>query len=180
MGNRQVFLRGESINLVLLTEEDATTMATWMNDPEVNQFLSVGATPLTNEAEVNFVQEAYKDDSRVIFGIWHKADQKLIGNTGFHQVDQLNQTASFGIVVGEKEYWNTGVGTEALDLMLSYAFTIRNLRNVTLSVFGENKRAISCYEKCGFVPVGTYPAHRFKAGTWQDEHLMIAQNPLYT
>tara|TARA_B100000745_G_C20040054_1_gene354404 strand:+ start:128 stop:595 length:468 start_codon:yes stop_codon:yes gene_type:complete len=154
-------------------------MARWINDAEVNQFLSMGAQPLTHEDEVTFVQNAYKTDAHVVLGIWHNADQKLIGNTGFHQIDQLNQTASFGIVIGEKDYWSKGVGSEALDLMLSYAFTIRNLRNVTLSVFGQNARAIRCYEKCGFVPVGTYTAHRFKSGAWQDEHLMIAHNPLY-
>ena len=180
MSNRQIFLKGDTIDLVLLTEADATILTKWVNDAEVNRFLSMGAQPLTNEAEITFVQNAYKDDTHVVFGIWHKADRKLVGNTGFHQIDQLNQTASFGIVIGEKDYWSKGVGSEALNLMLSYAFAIRNLRNVTLSVYGSNPRAIRCYEKCGFAAIGIYPQHRFKAGAWHDEHLMIAQNPLYT
>lgn len=180
MKNRQIFLAGELVNLVLLTENDASTLTRWVNDAEVNQYLSMGVSPLTEEAEVSFIQAAYKSNDRMVLGIWHKADKQLIGNTGFHNIDQLNQTASFGIMIGETAYWNQGVGTEALKLMLRYAFTIRNLRSVTLSVLGENPRAIRCYEKNGFAVVGTYPQHRFKAGRWQDEHLMIAHNPLYT
>jgi len=180
MKNRQIFLKGELVNLVLLTEDDASTLTRWVNDAEVNKYLNVGRIPLTEEAEVSFVENAYKSNDRMVLGIWHKADNKLIGNTGFHNIDQLDQTASFGIMIGETAYWNQGVGTEALKLMLNYAFTVRNLRNVTLSVLGENPRAIRCYEKNGFASVGIYKQHRFKAGKWQDEHLMIAHNPLYT
>lgn len=174
---RQVFLTGTAINLVLLIKEDSPVMVQWLNNQEINQFLSMGSQPLTIEQEDIFVENAYKNDARIVFGIWHKKDQKLIGNTGLHSINQLHQTASFGIVVGDKDYWSKGVGTEVLNLMLSYAFTIRNLRNVTLSVPGNNPRGKRCYEKCGFVNMGTYAKHVYKAGEWHDEHLMIAHNP---
>lgn len=154
-------------------------MADWMNDHEINQFLNAGAYPLTIDDEVSFVESVNKDKTGVVLGIWHRKNQKLIGNTGFHQVHQLHQTASFGIVIGEKKYHRCGIGTEVVELMLSYAFSIRNLRNVTLSVLGNNPGAKRCYEKCGYVDIGTYPKHIYKAGAWHDEHLMIAHNPLY-
>ena len=54
MHHRQIFLKGDSIDLVLLTEDDATTLTKWVNDAEVNRFLSMGARPLTDEAEITF------------------------------------------------------------------------------------------------------------------------------
>jgi len=180
MTNRQTFLQGTDINLVLLSADDARVMASWINNTEVTQYLSMGMYPMTLAAEQSFIENAYKDQNHIVFGIWHKKDQKLIGNTGFHRIDQLNQTASFGILIGDTAYWSKGIGTQALELMLVYAFTKRNMRNVTLSVLSNNPRGKRCYEKCGFTEIGTYTKHVFKEGAWHDEILMIAHNPLYT
>lgn len=177
--NRQTFLKGTTIDLVLLEAHDNVTMLPWLNNPKVNKFLARGATPMTLPIEDAFISDAYTSPDKIVFGIWHKKDQKLIGNTGLHNISQLNQTATFGIVIGEEDYWSSGHGTEVLNLMLAYAFTRRNLRSVTLSVFGNNPRGKSCYEKCGFVQTGMYPKHVFKEGAWHDELFMIAENPMY-
>jgi RimJ/RimL family protein N-acetyltransferase len=177
--HRQTFLSGDRINLVLLTEEDNPTMLPWINNPEVSKYLSYGATPMTPEVEATFIENAYKSNEQIVFGIWHKKDQKLIGNTGFHQIDQLHQTASFGIIIGDAKYWSEGHGTEVLNLMINYAFNRRNLRNITLSVIGNNPRGKRCYEKCGFQEVGRFTKHLFKDGKWHDEILMRLINPLY-
>lgn len=176
---RQTFLEGINIDLILLEAEDNVTMLPWINNPKINKFLSRGATPMTLPIEDAFIADAYTRPDQIVLGIWHKKDQKLIGNTGLSGIDQLNQTASFGVVIGEEDYWSNGYGTEVLDLMLAYAFTRRNLRTVKLSVLGSNPRGMRCYEKCGFTKVGEYTKHVFKEGQWQDEILMIAWNPLY-
>jgi len=176
---RQTFLTGNSVDLVLLEADDNKIMMPWLNDPKVNKFLSRGATPMTLPIEDAFIADAYTKPERIVFGIWHKQDKKLIGNTGFDGINLLDQTASFGIVIGDQEYWSNGYGTEVLNLMMEYAFTRRNLRNITLSVLGNNPRGVACYEKCGFGKIGVYPNHIFKMGAWHDEILMIAHNPMY-
>lgn len=176
---RHVFLSGETIDLVLLTADDATILITWINDPAVTQFLSMGDYPSTLANEEQFVAEAYQDKNVLKLGIWHKADAKLIGTTGLHRINQLHATASFGIFIGDSAYWSNGYGSETLRLILHFAFQVRNLRNVTLSVLGNNPRGKRCYEKCGFGEVGRYPKHIFKQGAWHDEILMIAENPAF-
>ncbi len=132
---------------------------------------------MTNAYERDFLSKLYEDTSRLMLGIYLHDEQKLIGITGLHDIHAVNQTATYGICIGEKESWNRGIGTEVLQEMLKYAFLQRNLRNVTLAVLGNNPRAQRCYQKCGFVHVGTYPKHVFKNGEWHDEHFMIAHNP---
>ena len=134
---------------------------------------------MTPGVEDAFIAKAYTDPGHIVFGIWHKKDKKLIGTSGLHGIDQLHQTATFGIIIGDENYWSAGHGTEVLNLMLTYAFTRRNLRNVTLSVLGNNQRGKRCYEKCGFHAVGMYEKHLFKEGQWEDEIFMILHNPLY-
>ncbi len=155
-------------------------MLPWLNNPKVNKFLSRGATPMTLAIEDKFIASAYTNPNNIVFGIWHNEDKKLIGNTGLHSIDQLNQTATFGVIIGNEDYWGNGHGTEVLNLMIEYAFSQRNLRSVSLSVYSNNPRGKRCYEKCGFVEIGRYPKHVFKEGVWHDEILMITHSPIHS
>jgi RimJ/RimL family protein N-acetyltransferase len=58
--------------------------------------------------------------------------------------------AFMGIGLGEREDWNKGYGTDAVRLILRYAFLELNLHRVSLSVFEYNLRAQRAYEKAGF------------------------------
>jgi RimJ/RimL family protein N-acetyltransferase len=59
-----------------------------------------------------------------------------------------------GIGLGEREYWGKGYGSDALRLILRYAFQELGLQRVTLTVFEYNPRAIRSYEKVGFIHEG--------------------------
>ena len=171
---RQTFLTGTLVDLVLFEMADAPLLASWMNDANVTQYLSRGDEPMTLQAETGWIEGLYKRPDDLTLGIWHTADQKLIGSTGLHAINQRDQHATFGIVIGDQEYWGGGCGTDALQTLLQYAFTIRNLKQVRLEVLASNERARRCYETCGFTRVGTIPEAIFKGGRWHDIDIMIA------
>ena len=177
MTDRTIFLRGDIVDLVVLTTADVETTKAWMNDHSVTQFLSRGDTPATTDSQTQWTEGLAKRDNDLTLGIWHRADQKLIGSTGLHQISQRDQHADFGIVIGDKDYWSGGCGTDTLQTLLQYAFEIRNLRQVKLEVLGNNPRAKRCYEKCGFKLIGTMPNRIFKQGQWHDVDIMIAGRP---
>jgi RimJ/RimL family protein N-acetyltransferase len=53
-------------------------------------------------------------------------------------------------MVGEKEYWNQGYGTDAILTLLHYIFSNTNLERIYLKTLDWNKRAQKCFTKCGF------------------------------
>ncbi len=55
-----------------------------------------------------------------------------------------------GISIGDPKDWGKGYGTDAMRILLRYAFIELNLHQVTLLVFEYNPRAIRSYEKAGF------------------------------
>ena len=177
---RQVFLTTKNLDLVLLTVDDASTFARWFNTTAITQFLGRGDFPMTEESEVEYLEKLYKDKAQLQLGIYHRKDKRLIGTTGIHQISDRDLQGSFGIMIGEPEYWGGGYGTETLQTMLDWGFNIRGLRIVTLRVLENNPRGRHCYEKCGFVQVGTIPKSTFKVGEWVDEYIMIAVNPQNT
>ena len=62
--------------------------------------------------------------------------------------------ARFSIGIFDTTKFGLGIGTEVTKLVLDYAFNILKYHKVYLRVLEYNKRAIRCYEKCGFVIEG--------------------------
>lgn len=181
---RQMFFSSERLDYVLLETTDASLMCSWFNNLEITKYLSRGEFPMGLTYETEYIEECQKkqnfnDSTDLKLGLWHREDQKLIGTTGIHQINNRDLQGSFGIVIGEPEYWSNGYGTEILTAMLDWSFRIRGLRLITLRVLGNNPRGQRCYEKCGFVLAGNIPNSVYKDGKWVDEIIMLARNPLY-
>jgi RimJ/RimL family protein N-acetyltransferase len=127
--------------------------------------------PMSQAEEERWFERRLEDHDGIIFGI-ETLDAKLIGNLGLEGIDWKNRHAVFGIVIGEKEYWGQGYGTEAITALLGFAFKEMNLHRIRLSVYEYNKRAVRCYEKCGFKLEGRLRQARFHDGQYYDELVM--------
>src|SRR5690606_306951 len=68
--------------------------------------------------------------------------------------DARRGTAEYGIVIGEKDAWGKGYGTEATRLMLAYGFDVLGLQNIMLRVYANNPAGVRAYERAGFRKVG--------------------------
>jgi diamine N-acetyltransferase len=76
--------------------------------------------------------------------------------------------AEFGIVIGDKSYWNQGYGTEAVRLLVRFGFHTLNLNRIFLRVYETNPRAIRAYEKAGFTSEGRERQAEFRNGKYID------------
>ncbi|HPF08704.1 MAG: GNAT family protein [Candidatus Cloacimonetes bacterium] len=159
-------LVGDKCYLSPVSLEDAERYTEWVNDLEIGQFVLFA----TQIYDVEREREALKHlmNSDVVFAIIEKDTNKVIGNCGLHGVNEVHRRASFGIFIGEKTYWNQGIGAEATALILDYGFNILNLKSISLEVVSFNKRAVKCYEKVGFKLIGTRRKAAFMAGEYHD------------
>ena len=89
-----------------------------------------------------------------------------IGNTGLHNVEPVHLAAEFGIMIGEKAYWNKGYGREAARLTLKHGFEHLNLNRIYLHVYENNLRGIKAYEAAGFVHEGVLREGVYKNGRY--------------
>jgi RimJ/RimL family protein N-acetyltransferase len=164
-------IEGELIRLRAPERGDLPTFAKWVNDPEVTEFLKP-EPPVSMEDEEAWYQELLRRPDKV-FCIETK-DGKLIGNIGFHDLDWRDRRTILGIMIGEKEYWSRGYGTDAVLALLRYLFEELNMNRVSLIVDTDNARALRCYEKCGFHKEGVLREFRFKRGRYVDSmHMSI-------
>jgi diamine N-acetyltransferase len=166
-------LVGEKVALGPIRRDLLELYQRWINDFDVVRTLSIGGMrPLTAEAEAAWYDRMATSATDVSFTMYERATLRPIGNLGLHQIDHYNRTAMFGILIGEKDCWGKGYGTEATRLLLEYAFTGLGLHNVMLNVFANNERAIRAYTRAGFREIGRRrQAHRF-AGVAEDIVMM--------
>jgi len=163
-------IQGKRVRLRAIERSDIPTFVRWLNDPEVIQYLLM-YMPFSQAEEERWFENHLNDSHSHIFGI-ETAEGKLIGNIGIEQIDWKDRKAVLGIVIGEKDYWGQGYGTDAIRTLLRFAFATMNLNRVQLSVFDQNERAQRCYHKCGFKPEGRLRQAHFSGGRYHDELVM--------
>ena len=159
------FLIGTKIYLRPLEREDAPLFVVWLNDREVTRTLLV-SRPINLQAEVEYLENAYKSEHDTVLGIAVKETDKLVGSTGLQRMDFSNRHVRFGIFIGEKEEWGKGYGTEATLLMTQYAFETLNMNRVWLHVFADNERGIRAYERVGFTREGVLRQESYREGRY--------------
>jgi RimJ/RimL family protein N-acetyltransferase len=148
--------RGEKVGLGPLRRDLLPLYQRWMNDFEVTRTLAAPMWPMTAEAEEAWFERASRPEREVVFTVYELPGLRPIGNTGLHNIDFINRTAEFGIVIGEKDCWGKGYGTEVTQLMLAYGFTVLGLHTILLRVYANNERAIRAYRRAGFHEIGRW------------------------
>src|SRR4051812_4667901 len=109
----------------------------WINDFEILRTLGAPLRPMTMEAEERWYEESSRE-ADANFTIFERSTLRPIGHTGFHELNLAHRQATFGILIGEKDCWNQGYGTDATRLMLDYGFNAMGLHNIMLTVFSNN------------------------------------------
>jgi RimJ/RimL family protein N-acetyltransferase len=152
---------GELVELRRHRPENRSAFQRWYADPEIAGLLRHDQEPLSP------VQSRGYFDSFILplsargacWAIHERETGRLIGTTAMTDiVNRRNDGASglFRIVIGEKDVWGLGYGTEATKLALDEAFDEMNLDEVRLEVFRHNPRAIAAYRRVGFAVTGEH------------------------
>lgn len=165
---------GERIRLRAITRADLPLFVEWLNDPEVIQGL-IHYLPFSLEDEENWFDNMLKrpqDEHPLVIEICSEAGWEPIGNCGVFAIDWRIRQAEFGIVIGAKQHWNKGYGTEALSLILQHCFETLNLNRLYLRVYENNPRAIRAYEKAGLTIEGRLRHGHYDKGEYVDVILM--------
>lgn len=146
-------LEGEKVYLSPMNTCDYAKYTEWINDLNVAVRLGeVASMNLNEEAEKDALEKMSKEGYN--FAIINKTDDCLIGNISLMKINQIHRTAEVGLFIGDAENRGKGYGSEAMKLILCYAFKILNLNNILLNVFSFNKNAQAMYKKVGFKEIG--------------------------
>jgi len=167
-----VFLQGRRVILRPLRKStDLETCLRWINDPEVNQFLAA-YLPVSETQEAEWFDNLAKRPNDIVFGIELRENGRFIGVMGLHRINWKDRVATTGAIIGEKDCWGKGYGTDAKMILLDYAFNTLNLRKVCSSVIAFNRRSLRYSLHCGYRREGRLRRQMFRRGRYWDEILL--------
>lgn len=168
---KTLLFTGERVRLAAADpEKDAAPWAAWMRDAEFLRLLDTDpAIPESAAQRRRDIEDrGAPKDSGYPFVIRTLADDQLIGFIGLWIGPAWSHRNGWvGLGLGERACWGRGYGTDALRVVLRFAFTELNLHRVSLGVFEYNPRALKAYTKAGFVVEGrTRQDTRRAGGRW--------------
>ena len=153
----QDLFKGKLVRLAGIDPEEVSkSFAQWNRDSEFKRLLDTDAPRLHSAKAIKdwLEKELEKATDMYWFTIRTLEDDRLLGDITLSVINWGSRDSFVGIGIGEREFWGKGYGSDAMQLILRYAFTELNLNRVSLTVFEFNSRAIRSYEKVGFTPEG--------------------------
>ncbi len=138
--------RGKDTKIRKLTREDVDYMMHW-DEHEDPLFLEYNFPIMTRE-ECDFWYKIKTKGLKKCYAVENN-DDKLIGYISLRNINIFFKQAELGIVFNPS-YIDKGYGTDALDTFLKYYFEKMKHKKIYLKVAAFNKRAYTCYIKCGF------------------------------
>lgn len=145
--------KSDKVLLAPLSAEDMPILSGWINDRDQVLF-NAPYKPVHEDQHKAWFDSVQQRNDLVIFGIRRLDGNKLIGSCQLNSINQIHRSAQLQIRIGEPSERGHGYGTQAVRLLLDFAFKDLNLHRVYLHVFRTNVAAIRTYVKSGFVQEG--------------------------
>lgn len=144
------------------SSDDYTLFTSWLSDLDVCEYYEGRTKPFSYDMVVEKFQERAKGIDPVTVGVIEYEDTS-VGFVQFYPsepgeyhesdvIDRSKYRLAYGmdIVIGDKNYWNKGIGTHTMQLMTEFLLSEMKADILLIAPQSWNKRAVSCYEKSGF------------------------------
>ena len=135
--------------------EDAFHDYQWRIDPELSKLDATFPLRIRYKEFVRFsldeIEYPSKRSRRLAIDT---KDGVHIGNCMYYDLDERRGQTELGIMIGDRDYWDGGYGTDAVVTLVGHIFkTISSINKVYLHTLEWNSRARKSFAKAGFVEV---------------------------
>jgi aminoglycoside 6'-N-acetyltransferase len=179
-----IFSRGDfALRPMRDDPQDYALLAGWLSDERVLEYYEGRDHPLSPEQAAETFNLVDLTAEGVTPAIMLYQGQP-IGYMQFYPADleeyrfeEQGTVYGLDLFIGEPDYWNRGLGTTFVRLLLDHLFDTLSADWAILDPHVDNVRAIRAYEKCGFQKVRLLPQHEWHEGRYVDCWLMAVRRP---
>ena len=137
-------------------DKDAEIESKWTHDSEFMRMMDTNPARPMSAAMIKKQYEKLEkqiDENKNIyhFMIRTKTDDRLMGKASIQRIEWANGNGFLQLGIGAAEDRGKGYGTQALRMLLRFAFAELNLFRVTAAVPEYNEAALALLKKFGFV-----------------------------
>ncbi len=148
-------ITGNKIRLRKKKLADARNDYNWQTDAELTRLDAVPALTIGfMQYLLDYTWELhFSSPTRHRFAV-ETLDGKHIGNCSYYDINETKGEAELGILIGNRDYWDKGYGTETVTTLINHIFQQTNLNRIYLKTLDSNTRAHKCFQKCDFTQYG--------------------------
>ncbi|UDK98439.1 GNAT family N-acetyltransferase [Lysinibacillus sphaericus] len=182
-GGNVVSIQGEKCYVRTFQEKDAQGLTGLVSR---NKYFWSTYEPLqrpeyyTVDAQYKKIQESlYLMSSKreFTFGIYEQGTNNLIGHIALYAIKRLPYSSAFVGYAMDEIYIGKGIVTEAVELVVQFAFEQIGLHRVEAYVSTENNASIRVLEKSGFQREGLLRKLLYINGQWVDHYMYARLEP---
>jgi RimJ/RimL family protein N-acetyltransferase len=161
-------LRTRRLVLRTLTAADADDRYLgWMRDSEINQFLESRFAEHSLTSLEKFIESCNAGADELLLGIC-LTNGRHIGNIKLGLVNRHHQNAAVGLLIGERDCWGRGYGSEAIIGVTAHAFGSLDLQKLYAGCYASNVGSARAFVKAGWAEEGRSKGHWLSHGTRED------------
>ena len=175
-----VFIKGEQVNLVVLTEEivNKTNWYNWFNDEENTKNMQKHYFPNTKEMQLEYFKNKIESNqTKLQLGIVQKNKNLFCGIISLNNINYFNRCCDLGAFIGEKSSRTLLYFVEAVKLICKHAFETLNMNRIYSGTISKEIDELMC-RTLGFVHEGISREAVYKNGEYHDiyHHAMTIQD----
>jgi [ribosomal protein S5]-alanine N-acetyltransferase len=171
-------LIGRRIDLRWLTVDDVPALFSVFGDSEVMRYWS--SPPLADTSATRALLEeihaGFRTRQLFQWGISSRETNEVLGTCTLFRLDLTHHRAEIGFALGRR-WWGQGFATEALDLLLGFAFSRLDLHRLEADVDPLNGRSLRALERQGFRREGHLRERWHLGGRMHDSILLGLLRP---
>jgi len=160
-----------------VSRKDWALIVGWWNDPEVRRLFDVHFVNQTfSDAEKWFSKSESGQDERLprsfVIEVEDEGKWAPVGTSEFYNERPAHQTAEFGFLIGDKNWWGKGIGTETAKRMVQYGLEKLEYKRIGAVSAAYNVRSLNALQKAGFQIEGIRKSYVFRDGEHHDQTMM--------
>ncbi len=150
--NVNVIIKGRMVIIKPISRKEINDRyISWLNNPEVNEFLGVRHKKQSIGDVINYINGLRSKAGCELFAIFTKKEHIHIGNVAITHYNPDNQGyAIYGLMIGDPRARMLGLGGEASVLIIEYLFRNPDIRRIQGGAVADNYNSCNVFESLGF------------------------------
>jgi RimJ/RimL family protein N-acetyltransferase len=173
----QKFILGKRIYLRGLTENEISVESPyydWLDDLSLDLYTERSYYPNSPERMTAYYRRACRNEDLLLLGIFDVQSDKHIGNITLSDINYFHRRGFIAYMLGDHEFEGTGLITDAVLMLMYYAFNKLNFERIDGGVSNVHPASRRVCEKVGLYVEGTQRRHFLRNGVWHDRLIVGA------
>lgn len=169
-------LKGKSIRLRALEPGDVDLLYDWENNSGIWS-ISNTIVPFSRFILEKYIADSHLDlfqtkQLRLMIDLIHQENDKTIGAIDLFDFDPMHSRAGIGILISNEENRSRGYASEAISVLINYAFRILQLHQLYCNIDSDNKISMKLFKKFSFEVIGEKKEWIKTPEGWKSEYML--------